>query len=197
MVTDLFNKYSVDQILESTKAFIPAQMLFDEMLKVYKRIRANKELCKVLRNEIHVPNPSKSDVNIELKVIIVFYTDFVKCLQNMGHVIYFQRRDFYLLPMALNLKFKQKYTTEIEFKEYMAIDSVKYLYQGLLLSIGPWAKQDGPEFLFTRYAKDIDKDICKEYVALMINASKYIKESNPCNSVQEDKWIEDLTAIVF
>ena len=194
---ELFNKYSVDQILESTKAFVPAQIIFDEMLTVYKKIRANKELCKVLRCGSHIPNPRKSDVNIELKVITIFYVDFVKCLQNMGHVIYFQRRDSYLLPMALNLKFKQKYTTEIEFKEYMAIDSVKYLYQGLLISIGPWAKQDGSELLFTRFAKGVDSDICKEYVTLMINASEYIKESNPGNPEQEDKWISSLKKLDF
>lgn len=195
MVMDLFNKYSVDQILESTKTFASAQLLYKEMLKLYGRIRLNKKLCSKLRSEIRIPNPQRGDVNIELKVISVFYIDFVKCLQNMGHAIDFEKRDSYLLPMALNLKFKQKYTTELEFKEYMAIDSVRYLYEGLLISFGPWARQDGPEFLLTRFGEEIDKEICKDYVALMINASNYIKESNPCNLAQENDWIMKLSKI--
>lgn len=193
----LFDKYSVDQLLDSTKAFVPAYMVYEEMLKVYNEVRANKDLCAVLRKEIHMPNPSKKDVGIEIKVILVFYIDFVKCLQNMGHEINFKKRDSYLLPMAINLKFKHKYSTELEFKEYMAIDSVRYLYEGLLISFGPWAKQDGPEFLLTRFAKDIDTEICKKYVNLMINASKYAKSANPGNAQQEDKWISNLEAIHF
>ena len=193
----LFDKYSVDQLLDSTKAFVPAYTVFEEMLKVYKEVRANKDLCSVLRKEIHMPNPRKEDVGIELKVILVFYIDFVKCLQNMGHEINFKKRDSYLLPMAINLKFKQKYSTELQFKEYMAVDSVRYLYEGLLISFGPWAKQDGPEFLLTRFAKDIDKELCKKYVNLMINASKYAQNANPSNPQQEDKWISDLEAIQF
>ena len=144
-----------------------------------------------------MPTPTSKDVGIGLKVILVFYIDCVKCLQNMGHEINFKNRDSYLLPMAINLKFQNKYSTELQFKEYMAVDSVRYLYEGILISFGPWAKQDGPEFLLTRYAKDIDKEICKKYVNLMINASKYIKASNPKNSSQEDKWISDLEAIQF
>ena len=193
----LFDKYSADQLLDSTRAFLPAYMVFDEMLKVFKEVRGNKEICSILRKEIHMPTPTKKDVDTELKVILVFYIDFVKCLQNMGHEIDFKKRDSYLLPMAINLKFKKKYSTELEFKDYMAIDSVRYLYEGLLISFGPWAKQDGPEFLLTRFAKDVDKEVCKKYVNLMINASKYIKSSNPKNSSQEDKWISNLEAIQF
>ena len=193
----LFDKYSADQLLDSTRAFLPAYMVFDEMLKVFKEVRGNKEICSILRKEIHMPTPTSKDVGIELKVILVFYIDCVKCLQNMGHEINFKNRDSYLLPMAINLKFQNKYSTELQFKEYMAVDSVRYLYEGILISFGPWAKQDGPEFLLTRYAKDIDKEICKKYVNLMINASKYIKASNPKNSSQEDKWISDLEAIQF
>ena len=149
----LFDKYSADQLLDSTRAFVPAYMVYDEMLKVFKEVRGNKEICSILRKEIHMPTPTKKDVDTELKVILVFYIDFVKCLQNMGHEIDFKKRDSYLLPMAINLKFKKKYSTELEFKDYMAIDSVRYLYEGLLISFGPWAKQDGPEFLLTRFAK--------------------------------------------
>lgn len=194
---DLLNKYPIDQILDSTKAFAPSQLIYNEMLGVYKEILANKTLCGVLRKEIHMPNPSKNDVGIELKVILVLYIDFVKCFQNMGHEIDFKRRDSYLLPLAINLKFKQRYTTEIEFKEYMAIDSVRYLYEGLLISFGPWAKQDGPEFLLTRFAKDTDKELCEKYLKLMVNASKYIKESNPIDPNLEDTWISGLEAIRF
>ena len=193
----LFDKYSADQLLDSTRAFVPAYMVYDEMLKVFKEVRGNKEICSILRKEIHMPTPTKKDVGIELKVILVFYIDCIKCLQNMGHEINFKKRDSYLLPMAINPNFKKKYSTECEFKDYMAIDSVRYLYEGLLISFGPWAKQDGPEFLLTRYAKDIDKEICKKYVNLMINASKYIKASNPKNSSQENKWISDLEALLF
>jgi hypothetical protein len=193
----LFDKYSVDQLLDSTKAFIPAYTVFDEMLKVYTEVRANKELCSVLRKEIHMPTPSKKDVGIDIKVILLFYVDLVKCLQNMGHKIDFKKRDSYLLPMAVNLKFKHKYSTELEFKEYMAVDSVRYLYEGILLTADPWAKQDGPEFILTRFAKDIDKEICNKYVSLMINASKYAKTANPGNAQQEDKWISDLEAIQY
>lgn len=193
----MFDKYSVDQLLDSTRAFSSAYMVYDEMLKVFKEIRGNKEICSVLRKEIHMPTPQKKDVDTELKVILVFYIDCVKCLQNMGHEINFKKRDSYLLPMAINLKFRRKYSTELEFKEFMAIDSVRYLYEGLLISFGPWAKQDGPEFLFTRFAKDVDKEICKKYVDLMINASKYIKGSNPINPRLEDRWISGLETIEF
>lgn len=193
----MFDKYSVDQLLDSTRAFSSAYMVYDEMLKVFKEVRGNKEICSVLRKEIHMPTPQKKDVDTELKVILVFYIDYVKCLQNMGHEINFKKRDSYLLPMAINLKFRRKYSTELEFKEFMAIDSVRYLYEGLLISFGPWAKQDGPEFLFTRFAKDVDKEICKKYVDLMINASKYIKGSNPINPRLEDRWISGLETIEF
>ena len=193
----LFDKYSADQLLDSTRAFLPAYMVYDEMLRVFKEVRGNKDICSILRKEIHMPTPQKKDVDIELKVILVFYIDFVKCLQNMGHEIDFKKRDSYLLPMAINLKFKNKYSTELEFKDYMAVDSVRYLYEGLLISFGPWAKQDGPEFLLIRYAKDVDKEICKKYINLMINASKYIKASNPKNLSKEDKWISNLEAIQF
>ena len=156
----LFDKYSVDQLLDSTRAFAPAYQVYDEMLRVFKEVRGNKEICSILRKEIHMPNPQKKDVNIELKVILVFYIDLVKCFQNMGHEINFKKRDSYLLPMVINLRFKNKYSTELEFKEFMAVDSVRYLYEGLLISFEPWAKQDGPEFLLTRFAKDIDKEVC-------------------------------------
>ena len=193
----LFDKYSANQLLDSTRAFVSAYMVYDEMLKVFKEVRGNKEICSILRKELHMPTPTKKDVVTELKVILVFYIDCVKCLQNMGHEINFKKRDSYLLPMAINLKFKKKYSTELEFKDYMAIDSVRYLYEGLLISFRPGDEQDGPEFLLTRFAKDVDKEICKKYVNLMINASKYIKASNPKNSRQEDKWISDLEAIQF
>ena len=193
----LFDKYSVDQVLESTKSFIPAYTVFDEMLKVYSDVRANKDLCAVLRKEIHMPNPAKKDVGIDSKVLLIFYVDLVKCLQNMGHKIDFEKRDSYLLPMAVNLKFKHKYSNELEFKEFMAVDSVRYLYEGILLTADPWAKQDGPEFLMTRFAKDIDTEICKKYIHLMISASKYAKTVNPSNAQMEDNWITSLEAIQF
>lgn len=194
---DLFKKYSVDQILESTREFSSAYLLFNEMLGVYDAIRGNKELCSILRKEIHIPTPQKKDVGIETKVLLVMYIDFVKCLQNMGHEIDFTKRDSYLLPMAINIRFRHKYSTELEFKEFMAIDSVRYSYEGVLISFGPWAKQDGPEFLLTRYAREIDVDVCKKYVDLMISASRYIKASNPTNANQEDMWISSLEAIRF
>lgn len=196
-LTNLFERFGVNKVLDSTKAFASAQEIFFEMRNINKDILKNKELCDTLRKEIHMPNPKKADLGIVLKVILVFYIDFVKCLQNMGHSIDFKKRDSYLLPLALNLKFKQQYTTELEFKEYMAVDSVKYLYEGLLLSFGPWAEQDGPELLFTRFAKDVDKEICKRYVGLMIKASRYIKEVNPGKAAVEDKWISNLQELQF
>lgn len=191
----LFDKYSVDQLLDSAKAFEPAYMVNYEISHVYKEIRANKDLCRVLRKEIQIPTPQKKDVVIDQKIAFVIYIDCIKCLQNMGHDINFKKRDSYLLPMAINLLFKYKYSCEEEFREFMSLDSVRYLYEGLLISMGPWAKQDGPEFLFTRFAKDVDKEICKKYVGLMIRASKYAKASNPGDARLEDNWISDLEAI--
>ena len=115
----------------------------------------------------------------------------------MGHEINFDNQDCYLLPMTTNIKFRMDMTTDIEFKFFMSLDEVKFIYTNLLRSFEGWAKQDGMDLLFTRFAKDVDKEICKKYIELMVNSSRYIKSAKPTNVKKEYKWIADLKSIRF
>lgn len=187
--------FTAEEIRDSKMAFASAYKVYKEMLSVYDDIMANNEVCKVINKEIRMPQPNGKDVDMQYKVILVFFIDLIKCYQNMGHDINFKNRDSYLLPMTTNIKFRQDMTTSIEFDYFMSLDEVKFLYTNLLRSFEAWAKQDGSEFLFTRFAKDADKGICRKYVELMINSSGYIKAAKPTNIRKEYKWTADLKAI--
>ena len=189
--------FTPEEIANSKMAFASAYKVYKQMLSVYDDIMANKEVCKVINKEIRMPQPNGKDVDMQYKVILVFFIDLIKCYQNMGHEINFDNRDCFLLPMTTNIKFRQDMTTDIEFKYFMSLDEVKFLYTYLLRSFEGWARQDGSEFLFTRFAKDADKEICRKYLELMINSSGYIKAAKPTSIRMEYKWTADLKAIKF
>lgn len=189
--------FTPEEVRDAKLAFASAYKVYKEMISMYDDIMANKEVCKVINKEIRMPQPNGKDVDMQYKVVLVFFIDLIKCYQNMGHEINFENRDCYLLPMTTNIKFRQDMTTDIEFKSFMSLDEVKFLYTNLLRSFEAWARQDGSEFLFTRFAKDADKEICRKYVELMINSSGYIKAAKPTNIRLEYKWTSDLKAIRF
>lgn len=190
-------KYTAEEIINSTLAFSYILRIFEEMINVYDEIIANEEVCSIINREIHMPQPSGKDVDLPYKVILVIFIDLVKCYHNMGHEINFDNRDAYLLPMTLNIKFRYDMLTDIEFKHFISLDEVKHLYINILKSVETWAKQDGPGFIFTRFAKTVDAEICNKYINLMINSSGYIKSSNPTNIRMEYKWTSDLKQIKF
>lgn len=189
--------FTPEEIITSKNAFSNARHVYDEMLALYDKIMANKSVCSVINKEIRMPQPNGKDVDIPYKVMLVMYIDLIKCYQNMGHPIQFNNKDSYLLPMITNLKFREEMSTEIEFEAFMAIDEVAFLYKNLLRSFEGWAKNDGSEFLFTRFAKETNTIICKEYVNLMLLASDYIKRATPTNIRKEYKWTSDLKQISF
>ena len=190
-------EFTPEEIRDSKIAFASAYKIYKEMLTVYDDIMANKDVCKVINNEIRMPQPNGKDVDLQYKVVLVFFVDLIKCYQNMGHDIDFDNKDSYLLPMTTNIKFRQDMTTDIEFRYFMSLEEVKYLYSNLLRSFEAWARQDGQEFLFTRFAKDADKEICNRYINLMINSSGYIKAAKPTNIRMEYKWTSYLKTIHF
>lgn len=169
--------------------------VYHEMLSVYNEIIANKGVCSVIAKEIRMPQPNGKDVDNQYKVLLVLFIDLVKCYQNMGHKIGFNKPDCYLLSMVLNIKVQHELTSLAEFIVYRA--SVYNLYSGILRSFEGWSRKDGPELLFTRFAKEADKEICRKYVNLIIIASRYIKTAKPTNIRMEYKWISELKAIRF
>ena len=76
-------------------------------------------------------------------------------------------------------------------------DSVAFLFNSLLRSFEGWAKSDGKEFLFPRFAKEANKRICGEYVNLMLEASKYIMNSAPADNGLEEAWISELNRLSY
>lgn len=189
--------FTPEEVYNSIVAFAHAHSVYDEMVSLYDEIMKKDAVCAVIDKEIHMPQPGGKDVDLPYKVMLVMFIDLIKCYQGMGHTIDFNNKDSYLLPMVTNLKFRQKMTTEIEFEHFMKIESVAYIYKNLLRSFEGWAKNDGAEFLFTRFAKEEDKDICKKYLALMLTASDYIKKAKPTDIRQEYKWTADLRQISF
>lgn len=178
---------------EATGVYAFAKLVYDKMLLLYDRIIKNRPICDVIDQEIHMPQPSGKDVDLQYKIVLVFCIDLIKCYQNMGHKIDFNERDSYLIPMAANIKVGADISTETLYDEYVALFEVKYLYTGIVSSFEPWVKQDGPEFLFTRFTNDINPTICSEYIDLMIMASRYIGAANPTNNNKEDAWIKKLS----
>lgn len=177
----------------SLATYLDLQQVFKEMVSVYDCILPNESLCKVIDTEIHMPQPNGKDVEIPYKVMLVMFIDLIKCYQGMGHPIDFQKRDSYLLPMVTNLKFRESMATESAFLAFMGLDKVVYIYKNLLLSFEGWAKNDGPEFLFTRFANTKSPETCRQYLMLMISASDYIERADPINSSYEKKWFDSLS----
>lgn len=173
-------------------AYSDLQHVYTEMVSVYNTIMSNKDLCGVINTEIHMPQPSGEDVEISYKVLLVFFIDFIKCYQGMGHVIDFSKRDSYLLPMATNLKINERLTSENVFLHFMKRKEVENVYKNLLLSFEGWAKKDGPDFFLTRFAEKESIDISNQYKMLMISASDYIQRASPQNTPLEKAWLERL-----
>ena len=173
-------------------AYSALQHVYTEMVSVYNTIMSNKDLCGVINTEIHMPQPSGEDVEISYKVLLMFFIDFIKCYQGMGHVIDFSKRDSYLLPMATNLKINERLTSENVFLHFMKRKEVENVYKNLLLSFEGWAKKDGPDFLLTRFAEKESIDISNQYKMLMISASDYIQRASPQNTPLEKAWLERL-----
>lgn len=180
----------------SNTTYSDLQHVFEEMASVYDSILPDKSLCHVIDTEIHMPQPSGKDVDIPYKVMLVMFIDLLKCYQGMGHLIDFKKRDSYLLPMVTNIKFRKAMTTESEFVDFMELDKVAYIYKNLLLSFETWAKNDGPEFLFCRFAKSENPVVYNKYMILMVSASDYIERANPYNTTQEKKWFDNLSTLL-
>jgi len=189
--------FTPEEVRASKTAFLHARYVYDEMISLYEAILKNTEVCSIIDKEIHMPGPAGKDADINYKVMMVMFIDLIKCFQNMGHPIDFNNKDAYLLPMAVNLILHIDMTTEIEFDYFMKLESVKYIYEGLLKSFESWAKNDGADFLFTRFAKEKSIDICNKYMFLMLTASDYIKRATPTNITQEYRWTADLRKISF
>ena len=117
--------------------------------------------------EIHMPQPRGKDVDINNKVLMVLFIDLLKCYQNMGHYIDDAKKDSFILHMALNIKLGYDLDTEDDYQAYIMTDSVAFLFKSLLRSFEGWAKSDGKEFLFTRFAKETNIIIFSYQIILL------------------------------
>ena len=189
--------FTPEEIYSSKVAFLQARSVYDEMVALYDDVMANKAVCAIIDREIRMPQLGGKDVDLPYKVMLVIFIDLIKCYQNMGHSIDFNNKDSFLLPMVTNLKFRQNMTTEIEFKFFMELDYVEYIYKNLLRSFEEWAKTDGTEFLLTRFTKEENPAICNKYIYLMLVASDYIKWATPTSIRREYEWTAKLRKIIF
>ena len=187
------NNEKIDKTVQTKATYRDLLSVYNEMVAVYDSTMLNNALCKVIDSEIHMPQPSGKDVEIPYKVMLVMFIDLIKCYQGMRHPIDFKKGDSYLLPMVTNLKFRKSMTTENAFLDFMELDEVAFIYKNLLVSFEEWAKNDGSEFLFTRFANAENPEICRQYLMLMISASDYIERANPNNTTQEKKWFDILS----
>ena len=97
--------------------------------------------------------------------------------------------------MALNLKFKWDLFGIDYFDEYMNNATVKYINDGILPVMKDYAKNDGPEFMFFKVAKEADDRLRKQYINLMFSATQYIMHENPINIKKEYQWLASIRKI--
>lgn len=172
-----------------------ALTLFEANLSyIYTSILKNNDLCTFLDREITMPQPKGKDLTLAYKVMMIIYIDLLKCYINMGHGITLRNSDSYLLALVLNLEIVESFENESDFMEFIGRKAVIDLFNGLRASFVQWAQDDGPEFIFTRYA-DRTPEICREYIELMLNASLYIRKALPTSFFKELSWIDRLKNI--
>ncbi len=177
--------------------YLHAKQVYDKMLPLINGIMAERNVCRIIDQEIHMPQPNGKDVDINYKVLMVLFIDLIKCYHYMGHPIHVDKKDSYILHMALNIKLGFDLDTEDDYEAFITTDSVTFLFKSMLRSFEGWAKSDGKEFLFPRFVKDVNKNICGQYVNLMLEASKFIMNAAPANNSFEKEWISELDRLSY
>ena len=180
---------------EPDDSFNELDMVFQDMQSVYDAILNDNALCSAIDEEARFHQPDGTEVEIRFKVIFVLYIDFLKCYLNMGHEIDFDNTDSFLLPMALNLKFKWSLLCIDDFDEYMENSTVKYINEGILPVMRDYAKNDGAEFMFFKVGRRADNRLRKQYINLMYSATQYIMHENPINIKKEYQWLASIKTI--
>lgn len=174
---------------KSAKNYAMAWRVFSAMNDIYESILSDDDICAKIDQEVTFPQPNGEDMEIEQKILSLFFMDLIKCYQNSGHPIDLNSDDAFLLKLCINLNMKLDMENYDDFICTSETEQYKVLYVELVRSFEQWCKSDGKELVISRFVKDIDEFTNDEYKSYLLSASNFIRYAGKGDAVQECKWL--------